>query len=158
MIAHQKGFTLIEMMVTLTLLALLASAARPVMEKFVQRKREEELQLALRQIREAIDRYHLAALTGVINKAAEEQGYPKDLSILVTGATIIDSSKHAKLYFLRRIPRDPMCDCRERSDEQTWKTRSSTSEPGNFDGGKDVYDVASSSQAKGLNGVPYAQW
>ncbi|NMP29385.1 type II secretion system protein [Rahnella sp. SAP-1] len=156
----QKGFTLIEMMVTLALLATLAAAALPTVEKYSQRKKEQELQLALRQIRTAIDRYYQVAQEGRLGseKAIDDSGYPKELSLLEKGVVDVTSPHGAKIYFLRRIPRDPMCDCEGRSNEETWRIRSSKSEPGNYDRGKDVYDVASGSTQTGLNGVPYAQW
>ncbi|HHB1427552.1 TPA: type II secretion system protein [Serratia odorifera] len=158
MMGCQRGFTLVEMMVTLSLLACLTAAALPLVEKYGQRQKEEELRLALRNIREALDRYQQAAVDGKIEKNADALGYPKDLHALVAGVTDKTSPNQRKIYFLRRIPRDPMCDCAGTPDAETWRTRSSTSPPGDFSGGKDVYDIASSSMAAGLNGVPYAQW
>lgn len=154
----QKGFTLIEMMVTLAILATLAAAALPVAGKFAQRKKEEELNLALRQIREAIDAYNVLALAGRVAKSADELGYPKELKVLDKGVTDISSPNKKSIYLLRRIPRDPFCECEGKSNEETWKVRSSTSEPGDFSGGKDVYDISSSSTLIGLNGIPYAKW
>ncbi|QTP14279.1 type II secretion system protein [Serratia symbiotica] len=158
MIKHQRGFTLVEMMVTLTLLACLSAAALPLVEKYGQRQKEEELRVALRQIREALDRYHQASVGGNIEKLIDASGYPKDLPLLVEGVADKKSPNKSKIYFLRRIPRDPMCDCASTSDAETWRIRSSTAAPNDFSGGKDVYDIASSSTAIGLNGVPYAQW
>ena len=156
--AGQKGFTLIEMMVTLTIMATLATAALPAVSHVVQRKKEQELKLALRQIREALDVYHRAALAGEVEKAADALGYPSTLGVLASGVVDITSANKKTIYFLRRIPRDPFCGCEGKKNEETWRVRSSTSEPGSFDGGKDVYDVVSSSDKVGLNGVPYAQW
>ncbi|CAI1710045.1 Cholera toxin secretion protein epsG [Serratia ficaria] len=158
MMTRQRGFTLVEMMVTLSLLACLTAAALPLAEKYGQRQKEDELRLALRHIREALDRYQQAGIDGKIEKDADALGYPKDLHALVEGVTDKKSPNKRKIYFLRRIPRDPMCDCAGTPDAETWRTRSSTAPPGDFNGGKDVYDVASSSAATGLNGVPYAQW
>lgn len=155
---RQRGFTLVEMMVTLSLLACLTAAALPLVEKYGQRQKEDELRLALRQIREALDRYQQAGVDGRIEKDADTLGYPKNLHVLVEGVSDKKSPNRRKIYFLRRIPRDPMCDCVGTPDAETWLTRSSTAPPGDFSGGQDVYDVASSSRATGLNGVPYAQW
>lgn len=156
--SSQQGFTLIEMMVTLSLLACLTAAALPLVETYGQRQKEDELRIALRQIREALDRYQQASAEGKIEKAADTPGYPKNLQTLVAGVVDKSSPNKRKIYFLRRIPRDPMCDCADTPDAETWRTRSSNAAPGDFSGGKDVYDVASSSAAAALNGVPYAQW
>jgi len=154
----QQGFTLIEMMVTLSLLATLAAASLPLIEKVTQRHKEEQLQTALRQIRQALDNHQRAANEGRIEKKADEPGYPKSLKALTEGVVDITSPNKRKIYFMRSLPRDPMCDCEGKSDEETWRVRSSNNEPGNFFPGLDVYDVSSSSRAYGLNGVPYAQW
>ncbi|KAB7894659.1 general secretion pathway protein GspG [Serratia sp. Leaf50] len=155
---RQKGFTLIEMMVTLTIMATLAAAALPAVGKYATRQKEQELTLALQQIREALDAYHKLTLTGLVAKTADELGYPKELSVLSKGVVEKTAANKKQIYLLRHIPRDPFCDCEGRSNEETWKLRSSTSEPGNFDGGKDVYDIRSSSTLVGSNGIPYAQW
>lgn len=154
----QQGFTLIEMMVTLALLASLAAAALPLIEKQTQRQKEHQLQQALREIRQALDSYQRASLEGRIEKKSNEAGFPPDLQALTTGVVDISSPNARKIYFLRRIPRDPMCDCEGKADHESWQTRSSDSPPGNFNRGTDIYDVASFSEARGLNGVPYAQW
>ena len=155
---QQRGFTLIEMMVTLTLLGTLAAAALPLVQRYHQQRNEESLRESLRDIREAIDRFYLASEEGRVEKKVDESGYPPSLNSLVEGVVDKRSPNSAKLYFLRRIPRDPFCDCPGRPDEETWRTRASTSPPEDFNTGKDVYDVSSSSLTPGLNGVPYAQW
>ncbi|MFS2222958.1 Tfp pilus assembly protein FimT/FimU [Pantoea sp. B65] len=156
--SRQQGFTLIEMMVTLSLLASLAAASLPLIEKQGQRQKEQQLQQALRQIRLALDSYQRASLEGRIEKKADESGYPPNLQVLSEGVVDKTSPNQQKIYFLRRIPRDPMCDCAGKADHESWQTRSSQSEPGNFNRGADIYDVASTSRVSGLNGVPYAQW
>lgn len=155
---HQQGFTLMEMMVTLTLLALLAAAALPSLEQQAKRQKEQQLQQALRQIRQALDDYQRASLAGRIDMEANASGYPKTLLALSEGVTDKQAADQRKIYFLRRIPRDPMCDCDGKADHESWKTRSSRDAPGQFSRGPDVYDVASSSPETGSNGVLYAQW
>ncbi|MCU5772721.1 type II secretion system GspH family protein [Erwiniaceae bacterium BAC15a-03b] len=155
---RQQGFTLVEMMVTLSLLASLAAASLPLIEKQAQRNKEEQLQQALRQIRQALDRYQHASQQGLIEKRSDESGYPPTLQALTDGVVDKTSPNQRKIYFLRRIPRDPMCDCAGKADHESWRIRSSNSEPGNFTRKGDIYDVASFSEARGLNGVPYAQW
>lgn len=156
---HQRGFTLIEMIVTLALLGTLAAAAAPLMRHYHQQQQESQLRESLRTLRDAIDRYHQACEEGRIEKKTSESGYPPGLKSLVEGVPDKTSPNGALIYFLRRIPRDPMCDCEGRNDEETWRLRPSTQPPGDFSGGgKDVFDVSSSSTASGLNGVPYAQW
>ncbi|QLR43343.1 type II secretion system protein [Enterobacter sp. RHBSTW-00994] len=154
----KNGFTLIEMMVTLVLLSTLAAAVAPLVQRYQQRQKEEQLREALRDIRSAIDRYKQASSEGRIEKKTTESGYPPSLKSLVEGVPDETSPNHSQLYFLRRIPRDPMCDCASRPADQTWRVRSSTQASGEFDGGKDLFDVSSSNNDSGLNGIPYAQW
>ena len=155
---QQRGFTLIEMIVTLALLGTLAAAAIPLAQHYHQQRKETQLREALRQLRSAIDRYKRAGDEGLIEKKAADNGYPPTLKALVDGIADKTSANGARLYFLRHIPRDPMCDCSGQSNEQTWQLRASTQPPDDFSGGKDVFDIRSSSQAIGLNGVAYAQW
>lgn len=154
----QQGFTLIEMMVTLTLLATLAAAALPMVQRHQQQRNEQTLRESLREIRSAIDRYKLASEEGRIEKEVNASFYPPTLDTLVEGVVDKTTPDKKKIYFLRSIPRDPFCHCEGRADSETWKIRSSTQPPGEFGGGKDVFDVRSSSNEAGLSGVPYAQW
>lgn len=155
----QRGFTLIEMMVTLAILGTLAAAATPLVRHYHQQQQEAELRESLRTLRTAIDAWHQAGVDGKIEKKVRESGYPPTLKHLVEGAVDVSNPNGGRIYFMRRIPRDPMCDCAGRSNEDTWRLRASTQPPGDFSGGgKDVFDVSSSSNGSGLNGVPYAQW
>lgn len=155
---RQRGFTLIEMMVTLALMGTLAAAATPLVQHYHQQRQEEALRIALREIRTAIDSYKQATVDDRIAKKSDASGYPPTLNALVEGVVDKQSPNGAKIYFLRRIPRDPMCECEGRKDEETWRLRATDQPPGEFSGGKDVYDISSSSGATGRNGVPYAQW
>lgn len=154
----QRGFTIIEIMVTLALLATLAAAAIPLAQHYQQRRNEETLRESLREIRNAIDRYVQAGRDGKIEKTSNASLYPPTLKILEEGVVDKTSPNKVKIYFLRRIPRDPFCECEGRPNVETWRVRASTEPPGEFNGGKDVFDVTSTSSAIGLNGVPYEEW
>ena len=153
-----RGFTLIEMLVTLAILAALASVALPLQHMVVQRDHEEQLTRALWQIRDALDAYKKAAEDGKIDRAVGDSGYPPNLDVLVEGVLDKTSPSKANLYFLRRIPRDPMCNCPSKSDGQTWGKRSYASSAESPSEGDDVYDVYSLSEEEGLNGIPYRRW
>jgi general secretion pathway protein G len=145
------GFTLIELVVTLAIVALLASLALPLAEVTVQRNKERELRLALRQLREAIDAYKRAGDEGRIEKKVDRSGFPPTLEVLAEGVKDAKSTKDEKIYFLRRVPRDPLTG-------EKWGVRSYASPADRPAAGDDVYDVFSRSGASGLNGVPYKEW
>ena len=153
-----RGFSLIELMITLAVVAVLASVIVPVAQTSIQRSREQDLRLALRDLRNAIDLYKKAHDEGRIRKSVGETGYPKNLAILVDGEEDVRDPKHRKIYFLRRIPRDPMHPDAGAPAADTWAKRAYASEPENPQEGEDVYDVHSKSIGVGLNGVPYRQW
>lgn len=151
------GFTLIEMVVTLGLLGLLAMLAAPLAELTVQRSREGELRSALREIRLALDRYKAAAEQGQIERRLGDTGYPPDLAVLVQGVPNVKSPKRERIFFLRRIPRDPFA-AQELEAAGSWGLRSYASPADAPAAGSDVFDVYSRSPGVGLNGVPYADW
>lgn len=152
-----RGFTLIELVVTLAIVGLLAAIAAPLAETVMRRSREQDLKAALMEIRNAIDAYKDAADGGRVAKAASESGYPATLDVLVNGVVDRQSAGGAKLYFLRRIPRDPFADAGLPA-AQTWVLRSSDSPPDAPKPGKDVFDVRSQSEGRGLDGTPYREW
>jgi general secretion pathway protein G len=153
-----NGFTLIELLVTLAILALLGTLVLPVAEVTVQRRDEQELRRALREIRAGLDAYKKAGDEGRVSKAADASGYPERLELLVEGVPDLRSPKQARIYFLRRLPRDPFNPDPELADAATWGKRSYASEPDEPKEGDDVYDVYSTSQRIGLNGIPYNRW
>jgi len=145
-----EGFTFIELLIVVAILALLASVALPLAEVTVQRNKEQDLRRSLREIREAIDAYKLAADEGRIERQADKSGYPPTLAALAEG--VADKRNPGQtIYFLRRVPRDPVA-------EGEWGLRSYASPPGTPQPGDDVYDVYSRSADTGLNGVAYKDW
>jgi len=155
---RQTGFTLIELVITVAIVALLASAAFPVSDLVVQRTKESELRRDLRQIRDAIDAYKLAWDEGRVKKSIDETGYPKSLEQLAEGVENEKSPKREKIYFLRRVPRDPFNPDTSLSAAASWGKRSYASAPDEPRDGSDVYDVFSLARGKGSDGRPYKEW
>ena len=147
----RNGFTLIELVLTVAILALLASIALPLAEVHVQRTKEQELRVALREIRTAIDAYKRASDDGVIARSIDRTGYPPKLEALVEGVEDQRKPDKPKIYFLRRLPRDPITG-------EAWGLRSYASPHDSPQAGLDVFDVFSPGEGKGLNGIPYREW
>ncbi len=151
------GFTLIELLITVAILGLLAGGAMTFADLAVKRSQEQELRTSLRQIREAIDAYKAMTDANRISKAADESGYPPSLALLTEGVPDAGNAKGKKLYFLRRLPRDPTADPALPA-EATWGLRSHDSDPDHPQPGRDVFDVYSLSPKVGLGGRPYREW
>jgi general secretion pathway protein G len=145
----QAGLTLVELIVTVAILAILASAVVPLARFRAQREKERELRYDLWQMRDAIDHYKDAAERHAFIIKADSQGYPPDLDTLVKGV----DAQGKKLKFLRRIPVDPM------TGKAEWTLRSMQDEPNSDSwGGQNLFDVASKSQATALDGTKYSDW
>lgn len=154
----ERGFTLVELTVVVAITAVLASAAIPLYELTVKREKEQELRVGLRQIREALDAYKGAVNEGRIVRQADESEYPRKLEDLVNGVPDLKHPAKRKIYFLRRLPRDPMADDPALPAADTWGKRSYESSPDNAQEGNDVFDVYSRSPRIGLNGIAYDKW
>jgi general secretion pathway protein G len=152
-----RGFTLIELLVTVAIVAILASAALPLNELTVKRAKEQDLRRALREIREALDAHKQAVDDGRIPKRADGEGYPRRLEDLVDGVEDQRSPSKRRIFFLRRLPRDPFADSQAPAP-QTWGLRSYASPRDNPAEGDDVYDVYSRAAGIGINGRPYREW
>ena len=155
---RDRGFSFIELLVTLAVISVLASIVYPMAELRQQRQREQELRAALMEIRSALDAYKQAGDEGRIPRGAADSGYPKSLLELVEGVPDVKDPGRRKLYFLRRIPRDPMFPDPGVPAHLTWLLRSYESPPDRPAKGSDVFDVFSTSEGAGLNGVPYKEW
>jgi general secretion pathway protein G len=160
MLSKKRGFTFVEMMVTLGIMSVLAAVVVPYAGIAATRAREMELTQALRTIRTAIDRFNQDYKDGKISKecsCASEDGYPVDLKVLMYGA---DSSgvSGGKVKYLRHIPRDPFADQKIPAEEQ-WGLRAYGDNPDSTSwSGIDVYDVYTKSEKTALDGSKYGAW
>jgi len=152
-VSRQGGFTLLELVVTATVLMILASVAVPLARNGVKRQQELELKRSLREMRLAIDEYKKQAEQQKIKAPpAEANFYPESLDILVEGVPVTGSLSR-KVKFLRRIPVDPF------TGKNEWGLRNTSDDANSTSwGGGHVYDVFSLSQATGMNGIPYRDW
>ncbi|MDB5863308.1 MAG: ral secretion pathway protein GspG [Betaproteobacteria bacterium] len=153
-----NGFTYIELVVTVAIVAILAAGALPMVEIAARRHKELELRAALRELRAGLDQYRKAYDEGRIARRTNESGYPPSLQALVDGVEDAKSATKKRIYFMRRLPRDPFFREPASSAAATWGKRSYSSGPDAPQEGEDVFDVYSLSPEAGLNGVPYRDW
>lgn len=147
--SSESGLTLVELVVTIAILSILASAAVPITIFTIKREREHELRRDLWEMRDAIDHYKDAADQHAFQTKVDSQNYPPDLETLVTGVDV----QSKKVKFLRRIPIDPM------TGRAEWGLRSMQDDPSSDSyGGQSVFDVHSKSTGTGLDGTKYSDW
>ena len=140
------------MIVTMTIVAIIAGLAVPLARNAIIRQREVELRRALREIRVAIDRYKEASDLGLIQVTLGTEGYPESLELLAEGVDQIGTVDR-QLKFLRRIPVDPM------TDSSQWGLRAYGDDPESTSwGGENVFDVYTRSQATAMDGTSYREW
>lgn len=156
--ARSGGFSFIELLASAAIIGLLASIAVPVVQTSVKREKERDLRIALRDIRQGIDAYKQAGVAGRIAVLQDQSGYPPSLAALTEGVDDASKPEHPKLYFLRRIPRDPFFPDPSVKAADTWGKRSFASPADQPEEGNDVFDVYSRSPQTGLNSVPYREW
>ena len=155
--SNQKGVSLVELVSVTAIILVLAGITLPVAHTMVKRQKEIELRQALRQIREALDRFQadterFPGIRTLHLDAVNEEGYPQELEWLYEGVDIGDAAG-TKIKYLRRLPRDPM------TGETEWGKRSSRDGPESlFSDGINIFDVYSLSEKTGLNDVPYREW
>ncbi|HET6206746.1 MAG TPA: prepilin-type N-terminal cleavage/methylation domain-containing protein [Terracidiphilus sp.] len=145
----ERGLTLVELIVTVAILAILAAGAAPIARFKVKRDKERELRYDLWTMRDAIDKYKDAADRGAFQTKVDSQNYPPDLETLVNGVDV----QGKKVKFLRHIPVDPM------TGKKEWGMRSMQDDPTSDSyGGQSVFDVFSKSQGTALDGTKYSDW
>lgn len=145
-----RGFTLLELIVAATILAVLTMMTVPLARVTIQREKEKRLRHALWEMRDAIDRYKDAGDRGAFQIKADSFGYPPDLDTLVKG---VEAQGGKKLRYLRSIPVDPMTKSSE------WGLRSMQDDPDSDSwGGQNVFDVYTKSEGTALDGTKYKDW
>jgi general secretion pathway protein G len=145
----QSGMTLVELIVAVTIMAILATAALPLARLTVRRERERELRRDLWEMRDAIDRYKDAADRQLFQTKLGTEGYPPDMDTLVNGVDVGGK----KVRFLRRIPVDPM------TGKAEWGMRAMQDDPQSDSwGGQNVFDVFTKSQDTAIDGTKYKDW
>jgi len=147
------GFTLLELIISCSILIVLATVAMPLARVSIKRRKESDLRYDLRQMRDAIDRYKDASDKNLIKVAAGTEGYPPDLDTLVKGVKLTSAQENKQVRFLREIPVDPM------TASKDWGLRSVQDDADSDSwGGQDVFDVYSKATGTALDGTKYSDW
>lgn len=147
-----RGFTLVELILTITILAIIVGMAMPLARNSIKRDREQDLRYALREMRLAIDKFKDASDKGLIQPTLDGGGYPAKLQDLVDGVPQV-GAVDKKLKFLRRVPVDPM------TNTTDWGMRSMQDDPkAKSWGGQNVFDVYTKSEGTALDGTKYSEW
>ena len=150
--SRKRGFTLIELMITVLVISVLVGLAVPLARNTIKREKELELHTALREVRTAIDKYKDASDKGLIMVKVDTEGYPENLQVLVDGVQLV-GQVDKKLKLLRRIPKDPMTNSTE------WGQRSYQDDPTSSSwGGQNVFDIFTKSEGTALDGSKYKDW
>ena len=150
--SRKRGFTLIELMITVLVISVLVGLAVPLARNTIKREKEIELHTALREVRTAIDKYKDASDKGLIMVKVDTEGYPENLQVLVDGVQLV-GQVDKKLKLLRRIPKDPMTNSTE------WGQRSYQDDPTSSSwGGQNVFDIFTKSEGTALDGSKYKDW
>lgn len=150
---NQRGLTLIELIVSFTILSLLTALAVPLARYRVRQEKEKELRFVLRDMRTAIDKYKDACDQGMIEQKLGTECYPETLEQLVEGVKMANDATGRTVRFLRRIPRDPFTNSTE------WGRRSTADDPQSMGwGGQNVFDVYTRTFERAADGTPYSDW
>jgi general secretion pathway protein G len=150
---RQRGLTLIEVIVSFTILSLLTAMAVPLARYRVRQEKEKELRFVLREMRTAIDKYKDACDQGMIEQKLGTECYPETLEQLVDGVPIANDANGRTVRFLRRLPRDPFTNSNE------WGMRSTGDDPQSMGwGGQNVFDVYTKTMERAADGTPYSEW
>jgi general secretion pathway protein G len=150
----ERGLTLVELIVAFTIMLILTSMAVPLARAKLRAERERDLRYALKEVRNAIDKYQDNCYAGYFGPPkAGTNCYPESLDILVEGVKLAQSADGKKMRLLRRVPRDPFTNTTE------WGLRSDQDDPTSSSwGGQDVFDVYSKTQEKAPDGTSYSEW
>jgi general secretion pathway protein G len=149
---RHRGFSLIELIVTVMIISILVGIAVPLARNSIKRQKEIALREALREMRTAIDKYKDLSDRGMVMVKVDTEGYPEKLEVLVEGVQLV-GQVDKKVKLLRRIPKDPMTNTTE------WGLRAYQDDPkATSYGGQNVFDVYSKSEGTALDGTKYKDW
>jgi general secretion pathway protein G len=141
------------LVVACAILLILATASIPLARNTIRWRKEQDLRLALREMRDAIDRYKDASDKGQIQVKAGTEGYPESLDALVKPTPLTGTAADKRIRFLRDIPMDPM------TKSKDWGMRSVQDDTDTTSwGGQDVFDVYSKSSGMAMDGTKYSDW